>query len=138
MGKWQRFLTARHFLLLMGTVFFFSPLSLGFISSPVHAASPQQLTCEGSGGKWSGGRCRENRANGPSVPTTIKSVINILLFVVGAIAVIVIVVSAFRFVNSGGDTQQVSKAKDAIIYALVGVVVAAAAYVIVNFVLEQL
>ncbi len=117
------------------------------------AASPQQLACEGSGGKWSHPPsaadpavpdtslpvgCQTDAANGPSVPKTVTAVINILLFVIGVAAVIVIVVEAFRFVNSNGDSQAVSKSKNGIIFALVGLVVAALAYAIVNFVLDQL
>lgn len=104
------------------------------------SASPQQLACEGSGGTWNAGDslCQDVAANGPSVPKTITAVINILLFVIGVAAVIVIVVEAFRFVNSNGDSQAVSKSKNGIIFALVGLAVAALAYAIVNFVLDQL
>ena len=104
------------------------------------SASPQQLACEGSGGKWNAGDslCQNDAANGPSVPKTVTAVINILLFVIGVAAVIVIVVEAFRFVNSNGASQAVSKSKNGIIFALVGLVVAALAYAIVNFVLDQL
>ena len=109
-----------------------APLSLA------QADSPQQLACEGSGGRWDGGKCSTRSANGPTVSTTIKTAINILLFVVGVAAVIVVVIAGFRIVNSNGDAQQVTKAKDAIIYALVGVVVAISAYAIVNFILSQL
>lgn len=128
-------------------------LAFGFLAPAVQAESPQQLACEGAGGSWDyppsssdptqqdtsqPKQCNNGASNGPSVSDTIKAVINIMLFAVGVIAVIVIVVSAVRFVNSGGDTQQVSKAKDAVIYALVGVVIAASAFAIVNFVLGQL
>jgi hypothetical protein len=117
------------------------------------ACSPQETACVGAGGTWDHppsasdpsqpdtskpAQCNNGAAAGPSVSDTIKAIINIMLFAVGVIAVIVIVVSSIRFVNSGGDTQQVSKAKDAIIYALVGVVIAASAFAIVNFVLGQL
>lgn len=122
----------------MLALFYISLVVLSIAATPAGAASPQQLTCEGSGGKWTGGKCADNTTNGPTVPATITNVINILLFVIGAAAVIVIVVQAFRFVNSNGDTQAVSKAKNGIIFALVGLVVAVMAYAIVNFVLDQL
>jgi hypothetical protein len=105
---------------------------------PVEAASPQQQACEGSGAKWEGGKCKDNTANGPTLSATITGAINILLFIIGVTAVIVIVVEALRFVNSNGDSQAVSKSKNGVIFALVGLVVATIAYAIVNFVLDQL
>lgn len=120
-------------------IFLFLNLSLPILSPPLaQSASPQQQACEGSGGKWSGSKCQNNTSNGPSVPKTVENAINILLFVVGAAAVIVIVVQGLRFVSSNGDPQAVSKAKNGIIFALVGLAVAAIAYAIVNFILNQL
>lgn len=120
-------------------IFFFLSASLPATVSPVtYAASPQQLTCEGGGGTWAGGKCTNSSTNGPSLPATVKAAINILLFIIGVTAVIVIVVQGFRFVNSNGDTQAVSKAKNGIIFACIGLAVAFMAYAIVNFVLDQL
>ena len=64
----------------------------------------------------------------------IKSIINILLFLLAAIAVIVIVISGIVYTTSGGNTSQVSTAKNMLLYAIVGLVVAILAYAIVNFV----
>lgn len=69
---------------------------------------------------------------------TIKTIVNIILFLIGAIAVIVIIVAGFRFVVAGGDSNTISQAKNTIIYALVGLIVAFAAFAIVNFVAGQL
>lgn len=55
--------------------------------------------------------------------------------ILGAIAVIMIVIGGFKFVTSGGDTNAVASAKNTIIYALVGLVVVALAQVIVHYVL---
>ena len=120
-------------------VLLFLTISLPAAVSPTaQSASPQQLSCEGSGGTWDDNTCKNTPANGPSLPATVKAAINILLFIIGVTAVIVIVVQGFRFVNSNGDTQAVSKAKNGIIFALIGVAVAFIAYAIVNFVLDQL
>ncbi len=63
-----------------------------------------------------------------------SDITNLLLFIIGAIAVIMIVIGGLRYVISGGDAKQVQAAKNTILYALVGVVVAILAYAIVNFV----
>lgn len=70
-----------------------------------------------------------------TVDSTIKNVINILLFVVGAAAVIMLIIGAIRYVVSAGDQQAVAGAKNTIIYAIVGIVVAVMAFAIVNFVI---
>jgi hypothetical protein len=65
-------------------------------------------------------------------------IINTLIFVIGAVAVIMIVIGGFRYVISGGDASQVNSAKNTILYAVVGLVVALMSYGIVNFVLAGL
>jgi hypothetical protein len=62
---------------------------------------------------------------------------SVLLFIVGAIAVIMIVIGGLRYVISGGDASQVQSAKNTILYALVGIIVAILAYAAVNFVVNS-
>jgi len=65
---------------------------------------------------------------------TFSTITNVLLFIVGAIAVIMIVIGGLRYVISGGDSNQISAAKNTILYAIVGIVVAILAYAAINFV----
>ena len=62
----------------------------------------------------------------------------ILLFLVGAISVIMLIIGGIRYVISGGDQAQVTSAKNTILYAIVGIVVAFLAYAAVNFVTQAL
>ena len=62
---------------------------------------------------------------------------SVLLFIVGAVAVIMIVIGGLRYVVSGGDASQVQAAKNTILYALVGIIVAILAYAAVNFVINS-
>lgn len=71
------------------------------------------------------------------VSTLVKSIINILSVVVGVVGVIFVVISGFKYVTSGGDSGSVSSAKSTLIYALVGLVIAASAQVLVRFVLKS-
>ncbi len=64
-----------------------------------------------------------------------KIVTNVLLFVIGAVSVIMLIFGGIRYVVSGGDSTAVQNAKNTILYAIVGVVVAILAYAAVNFVL---
>jgi hypothetical protein len=65
-------------------------------------------------------------------------VTNILLFLIGAIAVIMLIIGGIRYVISGGDQAQVTSAKNTILYAIVGIVVAFLAYAAINFVTQAL
>lgn len=67
----------------------------------------------------------------------IKDVVNLLLFVIGVIAVIMIVVGGIRYTTSNGDSGAIKSAKDTILYAIVGLVIALLSFAIVNFVLRQ-
>ncbi len=74
---------------------------------------------------------------GSQVTVVIKNVINILLFLIGMIAVIMIVIAGLRFVTANGDSNTISSARNTVLYAVVGIIVAVAAYAIVNFILDQ-
>ena len=72
-----------------------------------------------------------------AINNTVWDVINILSVVVGIVAVIMIIVGGFRYITSGGDPNRIASAKNTIIYALIGLLIAAFAQVIVRFVLKQ-
>lgn len=67
-----------------------------------------------------------------------KQIINVIIAVLGIVAVIVIVLGGVSYVTSQGDPAKTKKAKDTILYGIIGLVVALLAYAIVNFVLASL
>jgi hypothetical protein len=73
-----------------------------------------------------------------TIETRIGTITRILLFVIGAISVIMIIVGGIKYVISNGDSGKVKTAKDTIMYAVVGLVVAILAYAIVSFVIREL
>ena len=64
-----------------------------------------------------------------------KTITNVLLFIIGAISVIMLIIGGIRYVVSGGDSGAITSAKNTILYAIVGIVVAILAYALVNFVI---
>lgn len=66
------------------------------------------------------------------------TIVNILLFIIGAISVIMLVIGGIRYTVSAGDSSAVTGAKNTILYAIVGLVIAFLAYAIVNWVLGSL
>ena len=77
-------------------------------------------------------------SGGNSITNVFRTVTNVLLFLVGAVAVIMLIVGGFRYVTSNGDQNSVTGAKNTIMYALIGIVVAFLAFAAVNFVTGQL
>lgn len=64
----------------------------------------------------------------------LQTIFNVVLSICGAIAVLIIVLAGFRYIYSQGNPSETATARNAIIYALVGLVVIAVAFSIVNFV----
>lgn len=69
--------------------------------------------------------------------TILTSVLNTAYFAAGVVAVIVIIISAFFYITSQGDSSKVKRAKDGILYSVVGLVVIMTAFLITNFVIGQ-
>ena len=63
---------------------------------------------------------------------------DVLVYLVGAISVIMIIIGGLRYVLSNGDPKATGAAKDTILYAAIGVVVAIVAYAIVKFVVDNI
>jgi hypothetical protein len=73
-----------------------------------------------------------------NVMSSVKVIVNTLLYVLGAVAVIMIILGGIRYTISMGDAKNVEAAKNTILYSVVGLVVALLAYAIVNFVLSKI
>lgn len=66
-----------------------------------------------------------------------NKILNVFTLSIGAVSVLMIVIGGFRYTTSNGDAQQLTSAKNTILYAVVGLVLAAMANAIVNFVLTN-
>lgn len=125
-------LTAVILLAIAGTMTF-APAALAATTTTDQNSANKTAICEGVG--LTGGNC--NDSSGPSVEGTIKLVVNILSWVVGIIAVIMVIVGGLKYVTSSGDASNVTSAKNTVLYAVVGLVVVALAQVLVRFVLTK-
>lgn len=70
--------------------------------------------------------------------SVISVIINTIIFVIGMIAVVMIILGGINYATSQGDPNKVKKGKDTILYGIIGLVVALLAFAIVNFVLGAL
>ena len=73
-----------------------------------------------------------------TLPGFFHSIANALLLVVGAMSVLMIIVGGLKYVVSMGHPKRVESARNTILYAIVGVVVALCSYAVVNFVINSL
>ena len=118
--------------LKFGLLTLFALLGIATTAAPIYvSAAPADKALDGwrdVGGTDSGSVNLGDR---------VKKVVNVILFVLGAAAVIMIIIGGFRYVVSGGDSSSVTAAKNTILYAVIGLVIAVLAYAIVNFVVKS-
>ena len=67
--------------------------------------------------------------------TTITNIISAVIGVLGIVAVIVIIIGGINYMTSSGDAGKVKKAKDTILYGVIGLVICVLAFALVNFVI---
>jgi hypothetical protein len=84
-----------------------------------------------------GCKSADGKTSAEKVNDLIRKIVNVISAIVGVVAVIMIVVGGFKYITSGGDSNNVSGAKNTIIYAIIGLVIVALAQLIVHFVLNQ-
>lgn len=114
-------------------------LATGVVASP---AAHAQTSCspDASGGIKGGAGCaqgddQQSELFGDS--GLFKTVTNVLLFIIGAISVIMLIIGGIRYTTSNGDSTAVTNAKNTILYAVIGIIVALLAYALVNFVITS-
>lgn len=107
-------------------------VGLGVVATPVTVGAVNVFTpCSTSSGAVCAGKS-------DSVNGIIKNVVNAILMLLGAVSVVMIIIGGFRYTVSGGDSSGITSAKNTILYAVVGLVVAFLAYAIVNWVVVYL
>lgn len=65
----------------------------------------------------------------------INTLVNVLLFLAGTLSVIMIIVSGIWYITSGGDASKVTRAKNTLMYSIIGLVLSFIAYAVVYWVL---
>ena len=114
-------------------------LALTFGSVAQAAPNPNTNCPSGNGAKADvlvGVGLTGNDCDDSKVGSTIAGVVKILSYIVGVAAIIMIIVAAFRYITSNGDANRVGSAKSTLIYALIGLAVAALAISLVEFVFK--
>lgn len=102
-------------------------------------ADIEQRLCDGASLSFTQGQgdCTPGGEAESKVNDIITLVINVFSVVVGVIAVIMIIVGGLKYITSGGDSGNITSAKNTILYAIVGLVIVALSQIIVKFVLSK-
>ena len=69
---------------------------------------------------------------------SVLTILDTVYFMAGAIAVLIIVIAGFLYVTSGGSPERVKQAKNALIGAVVGLIVIVLAFAITEFIIGRL
>lgn len=113
-------------------------LGVGLVFAPSAGAVNVYESCNGPDGASGTADDVESavcKSTSDDANALINTIVNLLIFFIGVVSVIVIIISGFTYVTSNGNKDQVTKAKNTLTYAIVGLVVAILAYAIVNWVL---
>jgi hypothetical protein len=73
-----------------------------------------------------------------TVTTSMSSVLKVVFTFVGIISVIFVAIGGLKYTLSSGDPQQIKQAKETILYALIGLVLAVSMFTIISFVLGRI
>lgn len=112
-------------------------LSFAFIMTPAVSAVDVFDDCSGDAADTA--VCKASKTDKLFGAGSIwNSLLNVLTYVIGAIAVLMLIIGGLRYATSGGDPASVTGAKNTILYAVIGIVVAASANAFINFVLTNI
>lgn len=103
----------------------------------IYTSTSQITNCADGSASNDGASCLTNIPQVSADSGTLTDILSIVFGVMSAVAVIIIVVQAIKFVLSAGDPDKVANARKGIIYALVGLVISLSANAIVVFVLAR-
>ncbi len=113
-------------------------VAMGLQAAPTFAASGK-VRCPDGTENTDLSKCTtiKNSLNSNDLMTTLNTIINVVIGIIGFVAVMVIILGGVQYTTSAGDSGKVKKAKDTIMYGIIGLVVALMAYSIVNFILSN-
>lgn len=123
---------------IFATILMFLCLAL-----PVMPAYAVDVTSEACQGISDSAVCKEAQQGQNSNPLfgpegILTSAVSLLGFVVGVLSVIVLIVAGIRFAINGSNAQEITTARNTVIYAVVGILVAILAQGVVQFILKKL
>lgn len=112
-------------------VLFLGSFTTVMVAAPAYAATTTDEACKAISDDAD---CTTSK--GLDISGLIKTLIQLFATIIGVVAVIMIMVAGFKYITAGGDSAKITSAKSTIIYAVIGLVIAALAQVIVRYVID--
>ena len=107
----------------------------GVVAVPTYAA------CDTAGGLSSAAECAKSEDQPADLFAdggVFQDITDVLLFIIGAVSVVMLIIGGIRYTISQGDSSAVTSAKNTILYAVIGLVVAILAYAVIHYVIGAL
>ncbi len=105
-----------------------------FAFSPAYAAADAFNSSEAKNQACAGiNGCTSSK----SINTIINAALNILSVIAGIAAVIMVIISGFKYITSGGDAGKIGSAKNTLVYAIIGIIIVAMSQFIAQFVIAK-
>lgn len=114
-------------------------LGLAGMMSPAHAIDQTTVSSMKQGvDKIGSVGFGETPGGADAIPIRIGKIINMVLGLLGIIVVVLVVYAGFLWMTAGGNKEQIGKAKDLMINAVIGLAIILSAYAITDFVITKL
>ncbi len=112
-------------------------------AAPVYAVDLLSPACQAANQHNLPTACKDNSTNSTTNPLfgpngILTLVINILSLIAGVIAVFVIIIAGLKMITSSGDSNSVASARQAVLFAVISLVIVATAQAAVFFLLRKL
>ena len=120
---------------LGGKIFSFGAAAAAFLFAPIVALAQVGGSFQ-SGLSGIGGLFPQSGIAGSTQLTgtngLIYNVIQMMLLVAGAVAVLFVIVGGFWYLTSAGNEEQAEKGKTAVVNAIIGIIIIVLSYVVIN------
>jgi len=107
--------------------FALSPLSVSVSADAFSSSEAKKQACVGINGCTTAG----------TIDNVIHAILNILSVIAGVAAVIMVMISGFKYMTAAGDGGKIASAKNTLVYAIVGVIIVAMSQFIAQYVIKE-
>lgn len=126
-------------------VLIFAIFVLNIASVPNIASAAENSACAGTLTSTSA-LCTDSKAASDPTATNpisgpdgvIVKVSRIVAIAAGAVAIIILLIASIQYITSNGDSNNIKKARETILYCLIGLVVIALAQTIVQYIVTKI
>jgi Type IV secretion system pilin len=123
--------------LLLGVALFSLSFGAFYVNTTPVYADAKDAVCNGVNSVVEGSGCNNGEASENKVISLANTALGVFSWIIGVAAVFAIIYAGLQFMIANGDASKIAKAKNTILYAIVGLVIVALAQVIVRFVITS-